>query len=409
MITTIINARIFDGEHLSSDQTVVLDDEYIQAVGGPVPAGSTIVDARGATLLPGLIDAHVHTSVGGLRDALKFGVTTELEMQGKWTATGRQQLAGRDDLADVRSSGFAITSPDGHPHELFPVGGPPPGVSAEDMEQHAREPHDVSTPAEAVAFVARQVNNGADYIKIMIEEGTVLGAPGLPMPSQDIIVASVNEAHQRGKMAIAHVLTASTSLQAIAAGMDGLAHVFMDVPHTPEVVEAIAASGAFVTPCLCLNSSIIGNTGAELDADPRVNSRLSQEWRATLCSSFNKYPQGNLDEVKATVLALHKAGVDILVGTDVSVPLPFLGGLAHGASVHHELQLLVEAGLTPIEALRAATSVPARRFGLGDRGRITPGARADLLLVEGDPTTTISDTLSIRDVWRRGVRLAAQS
>ena len=106
------------------------------------------------------------------------------------------------------------------------------------------------------------------------------------------------------------------------------------------------------------------------------------------------------------VMDLHNAGVDILVGTDVSVPIPTLGELAHGASVHHELQLLVEAGFTAIEALRAATSVPARRFSLTDRGRIVVGARADLLLVYGDPTINISDTLSIKAVWSRGLRLS---
>jgi imidazolonepropionase-like amidohydrolase len=80
--------------------------------------------------------------------------------------------------------------------------------------------------------------------------------------------------------------------------------------------------------------------------------------------------------------------------------------VVHGASLHHELQLLVMAGLTPVEALRAATSVPARRFGLDDRGRIVPGARADLVLVDGDPTTRIEDSLSIRTIWRRGTRAA---
>lgn len=88
------------------------------------------------------------------------------------------------------------------------------------------------------------------------------------------------------------------------------------------------------------------------------------------------------------------------MGTDVSFPVPHLGGLAHGVSVHHELQLLVEAGFNPIEALRAATSITAKRFGLNDRGRIFEGARVDLLLVEGNPTVTISDTLSISAVWR---------
>ncbi|SPF49360.1 Amidohydrolase (fragment) [Candidatus Desulfosporosinus infrequens] len=71
-------------------------------------------------------------------------------------------------------------------------------------------------------------------------------------------------------------------------------------------------------------------------------------------------------------------------------------------------QLLVAAGLKPIEALRAATSTPARRFGLTDRGRIVPGALADLLLVDGDPLTNIADTLSIRTVWHRGVQLTTQ-
>ena len=73
--------------------------------------------------------------------------------------------------------------------------------------------------------------------------------------------------------------------------------------------------------------------------------------------------------------------------------------------MHHELQLLVKAGLSPIEALRSATSVPARRFGLEDRGMIEVGKRADLLLIEGDPTTNIGDSLNIKGVWKKGVRL----
>lgn len=122
---------------------------------------------------------------------------------------------------------------------------------------------------------------------------------------------------------------------------------------------------------------------------------------------FGHYPQGRIEDVLGTVKALSDAGVDLLAGTDVSVPLPFLGGLAHGASLHHELQYLVRAGLTPTQALRTATATTARRFGLNDRGRIAEGLRADLLLVDGDPTTTVSDTLNTRAVWRRGTRLAA--
>ncbi len=102
---------------------------------------------------------------------------------------------------------------------------------------------------------------------------------------------------------------------------------------------------------------------------------------------------------------MHAAGVPILADSDANHHFGALG-MAHGASLHGELRLLDRAGLTPTEALRAATSVPATTFGLHDRGRITPDARADLLLVDGDPTSRIADTLSIRDVWRSGARAA---
>jgi imidazolonepropionase-like amidohydrolase len=82
-ITAITNVRIFDGESVINNKTLVINGTYIQAVSGEAPSEAAIVDGQGKTLLPGLIDAHVHTDMSGLRDALKFGVTTELEMQGR--------------------------------------------------------------------------------------------------------------------------------------------------------------------------------------------------------------------------------------------------------------------------------------------------------------------------------------
>jgi imidazolonepropionase-like amidohydrolase len=218
--------------------------------------------------------------------------------------------------------------------------------------------------------------------------------------------AGAAEAHRHGMLTVAHALTVQATRMAIEAGIDGLAHLFMDQPHTEEIIAMIAEAGMFVVPCVTLNASMMGITGAALAADPRVSSRLDEAWLATLNSSFDHYPQGKLADVLASVKALHDAGVDLLTGTDVSLPETFLGGMAHGASVHHELQYLVEAGLTPVAALRAATATPARRFGLDDRGRIAAGMRADLLLVDGDPTQDISSTLNIRAIWRRGVQLA---
>lgn len=421
-VTAIINARIFDGEQVIEARNVLIQGETIIAVGTNIPEDAVIVDANHATLLPGLIDAHVHTSIGGLRDAVKFGVTTELEMNGDFTERGRAiQLKNVEGAADVRSAGTAITAPGGHPDELLPDGDEIPEFVLKELEKLSKEDreamlaayaHDheevpqVTTVEEAIKHVHNQVENGADYIKIMIEEGTVMGAPGLPVLSDEILKAAVEEAHKFDKIVIAHVLTARSSQTAIALGVDGLGHLFIDRPElTPDLVQSIADSGAFVTPCLVLNSSILGNLASDLANDPRVHSKLSPEWIDILNSSFNTFPQGDMENSFKNVMDLHRAGVDILVGTDVSpVPVPNLGGLAHGASVHHEMQLLVQAGFTPIEALQSATSKPARRFGLHDRGRIAPGSRADLILVNGDPTSHISDTLSIESVWLRGVQ-----
>ena len=401
MITVITNARIFDGERVIDDQIVVVDGANVHAVGGAVPAGATVIDAQGATLMPGLIDSHVHTDMDGLHDALLFGVTTELEMNGRWSARQRKEISECNDIADLRSAGMGVTAKGGHPTQYM-------SSSSNLFIRFFYHYPSVSTPAQAAKFVDKQVAGGADYIKVFIEDGSCVGFPGLPMLDDETLLAAVKEAHRFDKMAIAHVTTVEGAQRAIAAGVDGLAHIFFDRQAIPEFVAAIASSGAFVIPTLVTISSAVGNDASALAADERVKRRLSNKWLDSLSRSVNVYPQGKLEDVFASVIALHKAGVDILAGSDVSEPVPGLGGLAHGVSLHHELQLLVAAGLTPIEALRAATSIPARRFGLNDRGRIVVGARADLLLVDGDPTTNISDTLSIRAVWRRGVQLNPQ-
>ncbi|TGK03205.1 amidohydrolase family protein [Leptospira langatensis] len=393
----ITNANIFDGEELIQARTVVIKGNQVQSIGGNIPEGAKILDAKGGMLLPGLIDSHVHTDIDGLRDALLFGVTTELEMTGQWMFWERWQIANRNDIADMRSAGMGITPPGGHPTQYIQLS------SNWFLKLFYRYPF-VSTPEEAIQFVDKQVKEGSDFIKIIIEDGNTVGTPGLPVLDDATLVASVNEAHHLGKMAIAHVTSVQGGRRAISAGVDGLAHLFFDEKPDKELISSIRVSGAFVVPTLTTLSTAFGNSPLTLVADKRVSSKLSKEWLEALSKNMNVYPKGKLEDSFESVMALHKAGVDILAGSDVSEPIADLGGLAHGASLHHELQLLVAAGFKPIEALRAATSVPARRFSLNDRGRIFPGARADLLLVDGDPLRNISDTLSIRAVWRAGVQ-----
>ncbi|SFR03904.1 Imidazolonepropionase [Lentzea waywayandensis] len=399
MTTTITGAWVFDGEKTLGITNVSIEDRKIVRIGGEVPAGAEVVDGTGATLLPGLIDAHVHTGPEALALALRFGVTTELEMQGVNTRDRRAGISENDALADVRSAGFGLTPPGGHPAELFPPGFNPGGSHGGEQPFQP----DATSPEGAAASISKLLAHGSDYVKFMIDDGSVEGHPGLPMIDQATLNAGVAEAKRYGALTVAHTLTIDATRMAVEAGIDGLAHLFVE-PHDDEIIAMIKDAGMFVVPCAVLNASLMGITGDELADDPRVASRLDEDWDKTLRSSFNCYPRGDIEDVLTTIKVLSDAGVDVLVGTDASVPLPFLGGLAHGASVHHELQYLVAAGLTPEQALRAATSTTARRFGLSDRGRIAEGLRADLLLVDGDPTTTISDTLNTRAVWRRGAR-----
>jgi imidazolonepropionase-like amidohydrolase len=411
MKTAIINARVFDGHEIIRADCVVIESGVIRSIGSEVPTDCVRVNGSGMTLLPGLIDAHTHTREEHLRESLKFGVTTELEMAGQWSAERLKAVAEDDTSADVRTAQNAVTAPGGHPNQLIKHlndrqnpshAAKEPAVGA-GVNRSSANFLGVSTPEEARSFVRKQIDNGAHYIKVMIEDGTVFGEPGLPVIADDVLAAAIDEAKRHGKMVIAHALTEAATLKALSMGVDGHAHLFIDKPHSDEVIEAFVSRGAFITPCLTLNSSLIGRRGESFARDRRVGPKLTSAWHGALCSCFNTFPKGSMADILATVGALHRAGVEILAGTDVAAPLVEWGGLAPGASLHHDLQLLVEAGLTPVEALRSATSLPARRFSLGDRGRIAPGLRADLLMVEGDPTTDISSTLSIARVWRRGV------
>jgi imidazolonepropionase-like amidohydrolase len=390
----IEGAQVFDGEQMIGMRTVEVEGSRIVAVGEPGgsgPAAAERIEGSGATLLPGLIDTHTHSDVETLGHALRFGVTTELDLFSfpHQMDEVRRAAAERTDIADVRSASVGLTAPGGHPTQLR--------GSRNDPELPV-----VTRAEDAAGFIDERIAEGADYIKVMIERGETLGKD-VPVVEDSVVRAAVTAAHERDRMVIAHALTIETTRRALAAGVDGFAHLFIDGPCPPDLLEAIRAAGVFVTPTLNLLASLTGqHLGADLARDNRVTAVLPQPWLDNLSREFNTYPDGDFTAALATVKALHAAGVPILAGSDAN-QLHALG-MAHGASLHGELRLLVRAGLTPTEALRAATSLPAATFGLHDRGRITPGARADLLLVQGDPTSRIEDALSIKDVWRSGSR-----
>jgi imidazolonepropionase-like amidohydrolase len=396
MRTLIQHARIFDGRDVATESEILIDGDRIAQPDGE--AVDQTVDATGKTLLPGLIDAHTHAVGDDLALALEFGVTTELDMFSLPATHARLRAlaAQRDDIADFRSSGLLATPPGGHPLQIAT----PETMAFYGESADALKP--IQSADEAEAFVKARLEEGADYIKLVIDDGTHSGMH-LPVLDLQIATALAREAHAAGLMAIAHVWTSADVRMALDAGVDGLAHVFTDLaaddPALTELTARIADSGVFVASTLTYIEGVTGGAaGRELVEDERVGPRLPEHLRAALAGGDGPTQTEASANAAAAIASLHRAGVPILAGTDAT---PF--GPAHGASMLRELLLLCEAGLTPVEALTAATSTPARHFGLDDRGRIEPGLRADLVLVAGDPTKDVRDARSIERVWRRGV------
>ncbi|MBP0457194.1 amidohydrolase family protein [Streptomyces montanisoli] len=346
--TALTDVRVFDGTRLSEPTTVVIDG----AVLGDDAAGARTVGCDGATLLPGLIDAHVHLVVpDDLTKLAGHGITTALDMA-CWPAERVDSFRGR--VPDIRSAGVPAIGPGGNHARM-------PGMPAEAI---------LTSPNQAKDFVARRVAEGSDYIKIVIE-GDLL--------DQATIEAVITEGKVNGKLTIAHASSVDAYRRAVHAGADVVTHVPRDGVLDPGTVALMAKRRQVAVPTLTMMEAVVD--GARVPGEDYAFCR-------------------------DTVAALHEAGVPVLAGTDAfSGHAPIPNPVVHGPSLHRELALLVAAGLTPAEALRAATTLPARHFGLPDRGAVRPGLRADLLLVDGDPLSDITATRHIRGAWSAGTEI----
>jgi imidazolonepropionase-like amidohydrolase len=389
----IRDVRVFDGETVAERQTVVISQGRIAAVGGPtvaVPAGAQELAGDGRTLLPGLMDAHVHLPVFGSTDALQqtlaFGVTTALVMGGSSAATSRlKDIEATDppDMAAILTAGNVATAPGGHPSQMD--GGA------------ARSLPTLSAPGEADAFVAARLAEGSDFIKIIYDDLEWLGK--LPTLDEATVAALATAAHARGRIAVAHIGTERQARGAITAGVDGLAHIFNGTTVSPDFGQFAAKHGVFVIPTLSVLYAACGMPdGPSLLKDADTMKHIKPQFRGLLDMTITA-SKLSCDAPPQAIRQLVAAKVPVLAGTDAPAP-----GLTYGASLHRELEHLVNAGMTPTAALVAATSATARAFRMTDRGRIRTGMRADLLLVDGDPSKQIRDTRNIVAIWKRGVR-----
>ena len=381
---------LFDGDHMIGRTSVLVRNGKIEAIGPHLhpPKGVRVIDGRGHTLLPGLIDAHTHIrSRQDLEQSLAFGVTTDLSMLMDLKLAveekNEQSANKADDRADLFSSGYAATAPGGHGTEYgmkFPT---------------------VRNPQEAQAWVDDRIAEGSDYIKIMYEYGGDAGQGGRPSIDKPTLQALIDAAHARGKLAVVHIHSERQAMDAIEANADGLAHLFSHGGETvdPRFAPLAAAHHTFVIPTFTVLESVCNqNPGQRILDDQKLLPYVLPSYIVQLKKNIN---HGQADHCMFSMRAippLVAAHVRILAGTDLGNP-----GTTAGASLHGELEYLVEAGLAPVQALVAATSAPADSFGLRDRGRIAAGLRADLLLVDGDPSRDIRATRNILAIWKAGV------
>lgn len=391
----IRDVRVFDGERVLEHRSVLIENGKILRISGASLKirRAEIVDGRGRTLLPGLFDAHVHMPdkmEDAARQALELGVTTQLDMFNggeRLKKIKQMEAEDRPDLADVRTAGVGATAPGGHPTQMGGAGIPT-----------------ITKPEQAQAFVDARIAEGSDYIKIIHDDGSTWPWPHKPIPMLDnaTMRAVIEAAHKRDKLAVVHVLSEPQARDAIEAGADGLAHIFEGEPSSPDFGQLAASHHIFVIATL---STIYGDCGKSegpnLLADPYIGPFIQEQWRHGMeipkADPSKNHLCNSTDNAIGQLIASH---VPILVGTDAPIP-----GTTYGASVHGEMALLVRDGLKPVQALAAATSSPARIFHLDDRGLIHQGLRADLVLVQGDPTTNILATRQIVEVWKKGVRV----
>lgn len=352
--TTIINALVFDGYMLHQNIAVTIENGLISDVSSFADTSdSSTIDATGQTLLPGLIDAHVHL-IGDaetvcllLTQMAKAGITTGLDM-GMMLKPVQDAVRGRLGMSDFRSSGNYATST-GSTHSRF---------------LHTSKESLVDSIEMGVNFVQARVLEGADYIKIVAD---------IPGPSQEVVNIIAAEARKAGKLSVAHASRKASFAMAQEGKVDIITHVPLDFPL--DVIEAklMKDEGRVCVPTLIMEQGL---------------------------AKVGMFPGLNYAAARQSVTQLHMAGVPIVVGTDANQSPR--AGVKHGDAIHNELELLVDAGLSTLEALRGATSLAAEAFGLHDRGGISIGKRADLVLVDGNPVDDITMAKNIKKVWVDG-------
>lgn len=344
----IDNVKVFDGWKLLPPSTVIIDGTVI----GDDESHVTVrIDGEGGVLLPGFIESHAHPRNNDDLEALtSHGVTTAFQMacfaKGQCTA-----LDGQKGLVDLLAGTTPASAPESTHGNLIQNNTSNPSLL-------------VQGEADVSRWVEEQLSWEPDFFKLIVE------TPGL---SQDTLDALVGQAHNHSRQVVCHAADAESQVQSMKSGTDQIHHTPLDKPITDDLAQQVFERGQVLVPTLSIMKAFadLGDAG-----------------------------QFSYEAARESLRLYHEAHVPIMVGTDANHEIS--AAVSFGASFHEELVLMAEAGMSNVELLRSATVVPARHWGLNDRGSIKPGKRADLILVEGDPTNNIKNTRNIKKVWVAG-------
>jgi imidazolonepropionase-like amidohydrolase len=406
----ITGVRLFDGTggQVRDSVALLVEDGVIRRVTSSAeqsPQGAQVIDADGRMLLPGLIDAHTHASgrdprvlrgaeealpgtaahflQAELREYLRRGVTTI-------RVTGSQGLAPQEARQAMRYGAFRGP-------RLLTCGKiisatAPGGRFYGDMYREADGPDDVRRA------VREQIRAGADFIKVMATgaRSNELEDPDPLQLTEAELSTVAGEAHRMGFKVAVHAEGLAGCVAAIAAGADTIEHG-MYLHQRPDLLEAMAARGQVLVPTLAGYYWMAGPGDGASGADAAAHAEPPAEMTPMLAG----LARSNIEDGAASLRAARDAGVKIAVGSDVSL----------GTGL--EIQLMIRHGLTPAEALTAATSTAAQALDLAEHiGTVHEGRIADLVIVDGDPLEEpglLTDTSRIWLVLQLGVPVAGQA
>jgi imidazolonepropionase-like amidohydrolase len=386
--------RIVDGTGapLRRDAVVIVEGDRIREVvaAGDVPASADVEDLGDVTILPGLIDAHVHIVWDGSQPEPEVIRQRESVPKAAVRATRHAQATLACGTTTIRDTGcpqgVSLAIRDAIEEGLVP--GPRMLVAGATIVMTGGHccamGIEVDGPIAARRAARQQLKEGADFVKLLATGG-VYGlrhdVPWSPQLDVDELAAAAAEARKAGRVAAIHAEGEEGIANAIEAGADTIEHCNQ---LTPQTAKLMADRGIFMVPTLAWFFNV-----AEAEPGPTFNEEYVRKGRF-------------MAECSARSIALaRQAGVKIAAGTDTGAPL-----VPHN-SVRRELELLVRLGFTPMEAIEAATRVAAEAMRMeAVVGTLTPGRHADLIAVGGDPTQDIAALYDLRLVVKGGREIA---